>query len=769
MSNFNQTRWDPDDPRLTAFALGELEGAEHAAVAAAVAADPALQAIVEDIRDTAGRLTTALAAEPLPEPAPPVRLEAYRTVRPARIFRLPYWGMAALAAAACLTIVITLRELPQAQRPAQPAPAEAVSAPAPAPVAPTSAVANAQPSNHVDIQFPVKAERLAAETSAPAADTEYWGAVMPNPPAPPAKPPLPRVAKAEAPPEATAGSTEEVVKLAPFEVTAEATRGYSAASTLAGSRLRTAPGDAGSAITVVTRAYVADADANETGSHPTAAIGGFAAGAALARGGQPFNTEAYEFIGDNDFLAAALNPLSTFGVDVDTASYSNVRRFLLGGQRPPRDAVRIEELVNYFPYNYAAPAPADATPFAASLEVASAPWAPTHRLVRIGLKGRELSTADRPAANLVFLIDVSGSMDEPNKLPLVKESLRLLVGKLKPEDRVAIAVYAGSSGLALPSTPASHRQEILAAIDGLTAGGSTNGAMGIQLAYDIARANFIPGGVNRVILATDGDFNVGVTDRGALVRLIEEKAKSGVFLTALGFGMGNYQDATLEQLADRGNGAYAYIDSAREARKVLAEQVGGTLAVIAKDVKVQVEFNPARVQAYRLIGYENRRLKAEDFNNDRIDAGDIGAGHTVTALYEVIPVGVAWKPESTVDPLKYQSPASPEPKTKAPRPNAELLTVKIRYQAPDGQVSRLLEFPLVDRGTAFADASTDFKFAAAVAGFGLVLRDSPHKGAATLAAVAAWADEGTGTDAGGYRAEFRTLVQHAEEIMAAQG
>jgi Ca-activated chloride channel homolog len=492
----------------------------------------------------------------------------------------------------------------------------------------------------------------------------------------------------------------------------------------------------------------------------------------------PFNTEAYDYVTDNDFLAAAQNPLSTFSVDVDTASYSNVRRFLLGGRRPPRDAVRIEELVNYFTYDYAAPRAADPAPFAASLEVAAAPWAPTHRLVRIGLKGRELSTADRPAANLVFLIDVSGSMDEPNKLPLVQESLRMLVGKLKPEDHVAIVVYAGSSGLALPSTPVSHRQEIIDAIDRLRAGGTTNGAMGIQLAYDVAKANFIAGGVNRVILSTDGDFNMGVTDRGDLVRLIQEKAKSGVFLTALGFGMGNYKDATLEQLADKGNGAYAYIDSSREARKVLAEQVNGTLAVIAKDVKVQVEFNPAKVQAYRLIGYENRLLKQEDFNNDRIDAGNIGAGHTVTALYEVVPTGVEWKPESSVDELKYRKPETGDRKAQkesspvsgiANPVSQELLTVKLRYKAPDGDTSRLLEFPLTDQNAAFADASADFKFTAAVAGFGMVLRDSPHKGTATLAEVLHWAEAGTGSDAGGYRGEFISLVKQAETILPSQG
>ncbi len=775
MTNFNENRLDPDDPRLTAYALGELEGDDADRVATAVAADPALQQAVDEIRDTAARLTAALEAEPLPLPVPPVRVEPYRTVRPARIFRWPYWGVAGLAAAASLAIIFALRERAWTQRPAPPALAEAA-APADAQA---SAAAQVQPSNHVEIQFPPKADRVATGATAADESSEQWGAVVPNPPttgakplvvaatpaAPPAEAPAPvagreqggaiassppasaakpaalTVAKAEAAPAAAAGSTEEVVTLSPFEVSSSSEQhGYTAVASLAGSRARSLSAD---------------------GESP--ASGGF------VRSGQPFNTESYDRIVENDFLAAAANPLSTFSVDVDTASYSNVRRFLADGRRPPRDAVRIEELVNYFTYDYAAPRPRDPAPLAASLEVAAAPWAPTHRLVRIGLKARELSTADRPAANLVFLVDVSGSMAEPGKLPLVKESLRMLVGKLKPGDRVAIAIYAGSSGLALPSTPAGHRQEILDAIDRLSAGGSTNGAMGIQLAYDIAKANFIPGGVNRVILATDGDFNIGVTNRGDLIRLIEEKARSGVFLTALGFGMGNLKDATLEELADRGNGSYAYIDSAREARKVLSEQVNGTLAVVARDVKAQVEFNPARVRAYRLIGYENRMLKAEDFNNDRIDAGDIGAGHTVTALYEVIPVGVAWKPDATVDTLKYQQPESSKPQTPDSKPSDELLTVKIRYQPPEGGASRRVAFPLVDHGTAFADASPDFKFAAAVAGFGLVLRDSPHRGAATLAAVEQWADEGTGSDAGGYRAEFIALVKRAEQVMRSQG
>lgn len=478
---------------------------------------------------------------------------------------------------------------------------------------------------------------------------------------------------------------------------------------------------------------------------------------------QDFNTEAYGYRKDNDYLRVADQPVSTFSIDVDTASYANVRRFLQQGRRPPADAVRIEELVNYFPYHYAPPA--GGAPFTVALEAASAPWNPAHRLVRIGLKGREVSDAARPPANLVFLLDVSGSMNQPNKLPLVKQSLRLLVNQLRPDDRVAIAVYAGASGLALPSTSAARKAEILDAIDRLEASGSTNGGMGIQLAYDIAKANFVAGGLNRVILATDGDFNVGVTNEGELVRMVQEKAKSGVFLSVLGFGMGNLKDTTLEQLADKGHGNYAYIDSLAEARKTLVEQAGGTLLTIAKDVKLQVEFNPAVVSAYRLIGYENRLLAREDFNNDQVDAGDIGAGHTVTALYEVVPVGAA-TPDAApaVDALKYQAVKAPDARIQA-RGNAEMLTVKIRYKEPAGEVSRKLEFPLQDTGAAFSGASPDFKFAAAVAAFGMVLRDSPQKGASTLGNVIAWAREGIESDAGGYRTEFIALVERAQSVV----
>ena len=427
--------------------------------------------------------------------------------------------------------------------------------------------------------------------------------------------------------------------------------------------------------------------------------------------------------------------------------------------------MRIEELVNYFHYDY--PQPEGDKPFAANVEVAGCPWNAEHRLVRVGIKGREVASDHRPLSNLVFLIDVSGSMQSPDKLPLVKESMRLLAQQMGENDRVAIVVYAGSSGLVLPSTSGTDKQVILKSLDALEAGGSTNGAQGIQLAYDIAVANFIKGGVNRVILATDGDFNVGVTDRGALVKLIEQKAASGVFLTTLGYGMGNLKDATLEQLADKGNGNYAYIDNIGEAKKVLVKQMSGTLITIAKDVKIQIEFNPNQVAAFRLIGYENRILRHEDFNDDKKDAGEIGAGHTVTALYELVPRGKKALPRprppsspAAVDPLKYQQKLAP---TDAAR-TAEIMTLKLRYKQPDGDKSQLLEYPVKDSGNAYARATGDFKFAASVALFGMLLRDSPYKGTASFAAAHELAQEGRGSDAEGYRSEFIELISAAKAL-----
>jgi len=470
------------------------------------------------------------------------------------------------------------------------------------------------------------------------------------------------------------------------------------------------------------------------------------------------NTEAYDHIEDNPFLSPAQNPLSTFSIDVDTASYSNVRRFLNEGRLPPKDAVRIEELINYFPYAY--PQPTDEHPFSVTVEVAGCPWNAEHRVARLGLKGKEIAAEKRPPSNLVFLIDVSGSMMPDNKLPLIKRALRLLVEQLTEKDSVAIVVYAGNSGLVLPPTSGDQKQKILSALDRLEAGGSTNGGEGIGQAYATAMRNFIQGGVNRVLLCTDGDFNVGVTSQGELIRLIQDKAKGGVFLSVFGFGMGNYKDSTLEKLADKGNGNYGYIDTLNEARKVFVEQMNGTLITIAKDVKIQVEFNPNQVSAYRLIGYENRLLRKEDFNDDKKDAGEIGAGHTVTALYEIVPSGKAMNLPG-VDPLKYQ----PNPQVPVGgHPSGELMTVKLRYKQPDGDSSQLVEFPIAASQTAYAQASGDFKFAAAVAAFGMVLRESPYKGTATFDAVAELGAEGRGSDASGYRTEFLKLVKEAKAL-----
>jgi Ca-activated chloride channel homolog len=484
---------------------------------------------------------------------------------------------------------------------------------------------------------------------------------------------------------------------------------------------------------------------------------------------QDFNTATYDKVEENPFLPAATNPLSTFSIDVDTASYSNVRRFINSGSLPPKDAVRVEEMINYFTYDYKEPE--GDKPFSIDLDATSCPWDSTHRLLRIGLKGREVGNEKRPASNLVFLLDVSGSMMPGERLPLVKQAMRLLVDKLGEKDRVAIVIYAGGSGLALKSTAGNEKEKILRALEELQAGGSTNGAEGIELAYKVAADNFIKGGVNRVILATDGDFNIGVTNQGDLIRLIEQKAKTGVFLSVLGVGTDNLKDSTMQKLADKGNGNYAYLDSVDEARKVLVHQINGTLMTIAKDVKIQVEFNPARVASYRLIGYEKRLLRKEDFNNDKVDAGEIGAGHTVTALYEVVPAGSGVTDPAAsvppVDPLKYQSPAATTVmKTDG---SAEMVTVKLRHKKPDGDVSELTEKSFTDNGSKFENAAPDLKFAAAVAEFGMLLRDSQFKGKGSFGAVLEWAQEGKGRDAAGYRAGFIELVRSAQSLKPREG
>ncbi|GEM_PF-2283125 len=472
---------------------------------------------------------------------------------------------------------------------------------------------------------------------------------------------------------------------------------------------------------------------------------------APARPAPQFNTEDYSRIYENEFLEARNSPLSTFSIDVDSAAYANVRRFITQQTRPPKDAVRIEELINYFHYDY--PQPTGAHPFTITTEGAPCPWNTNNTLVMIGLQGKTMAMTNLPPNNLVFLLDVSGSMNEPNKLPLVKAAIKLLVNELRLIDRVALVVYAGAAGLVLESTPGDEKARITAALDQLNAGGSTAGGAGVQLAYTIAKQHFLSNGNNRVILATDGDFNVGASSDAALVRMIEEKRNDGIYLTVLGFGMGNYKDNKMEQLADKGNGNYAYIDSILEAKKVLVQQLGATLLTIAKDVKLQIEFNPATVKAYRLVGYENRMLKAEDFNDDKKDAGELGAGHSVTAFYELVPAG-STQTFASVDPLKYQ--------TTTPQPSDELLTVKFRYKRPDETNSVLLAQTLSARDLDAGAPSENFRFASAVAEFGLLLRDSQFKGVANFNDVLARARGAKGVDNDGYRAEFIRLVEQAQ-------
>ncbi len=474
---------------------------------------------------------------------------------------------------------------------------------------------------------------------------------------------------------------------------------------------------------------------------------------------EDFEREGYDNITENKFLKAVDNPLSTFSIDVDAASYSNIRRFLNNGQLPPAGAVRIEEMVNYFTYEY--PQPENNEPFSINTEIADAPWNKNHKLVLIGLQGKKISTENLPASNLVFLIDVSGSMSSQNKLPLVKASMKMLVDQLREEDKVAIVVYAGAAGLVLPPTTGENKNEIKEAIDKLESGGSTAGGAGIKLAYKTAKEYFVKGGNNRVILCTDGDFNVGESSDDAMERMIEAERKSGVFLTVLGYGMGNYQDAKMQKLADKGNGNHAYIDGITEAKKVLVNEFGGTLFTIAKDVKLQIEFNPAKVQGYRLIGYENRMLAKEDFNDDKKDAGELGSGHTVTALYEVIPVGVNSSFLKKVDSLKYQQ--NTERLSKSSNTD-EILTVKFRYKAPDGDVSKLIVHPVKDKQIPIARTSDNFRFAAAVAQFGMLLRNSEFKSNASYLDVITLARKARGNDDEGYRSEFIRLVESAQML-----
>ncbi len=479
----------------------------------------------------------------------------------------------------------------------------------------------------------------------------------------------------------------------------------------------------------------------------------------IAEKDEYFNTEDYDNIVENKFLAATQNPLSTFSIDVDEAAYSNVRRYLENGSLPPAGAVRIEEMINYFDYNYTKPV--NDVPFTVTTEIADCPWSPQHKLIHIGLQGKEIPVENLPSSNMVFLVDVSGSMAEANKLPLVQASMKMLVDQLREKDKVAIVVYAGNAGLVLPSTNGTNKIKIKEAIDNLQAGGSTAGGEGIKLAYKVAKENFIKEGNNRIILATDGDFNVGVSSDDDLVRMIEQERKSGIFLSVLGYGMGNYKDNKMQQLADKGNGNHSYIDNINEAKKVLVNEFGSTLFTIAKDVKIQIEFNPAKVQAYRLVGYENRMLAAEDFNDDNKDAGELGSGHTVTALYEVIPVGVKDDFSKSVDALKYQS-----NDRKVNDNSDELMTIKLRYKKPDGDISKLITHEVIDNNSERSETSDNFRFSAAVAEFGLLLRNSEYKQKANYEQVISLAKSAQGADKNGYRAEFIGLVRSATLLLA---
>ena len=462
---------------------------------------------------------------------------------------------------------------------------------------------------------------------------------------------------------------------------------------------------------------------------------------------EDFNTEEYNSIIENSFKDVGVSPLSTFSIDVDTASYSNMRRYINNGTTPPPDAIRIEELINYFSYDY--PQPTDDSPFSVNYEIGKCPWNDDNNLVMIGLKGKKIEEANRPKSNLVFLLDVSGSMDDYDKLPLLKQAFKILTNNLSENDRISIVVYAGASGVIIEGARGDEKERIVEALDSLSAGGSTAGGEGINLAYKIAKKYFVNGGNNRVILATDGDFNVGVSSEGALSRLIEKKRKEGVFLSVLGFGTGNTKDNKMEALADKGNGNYAYIDSEKEAEKVLCDEMMSTLYTIAKDVKFQIEFNPEYVNEYRLIGYENRLLNNEDFEDDTKDAGEIGAGHTVTAFYEIVPAN---NENDGEDKLRYQE-------TNKKGITDEIMFVKLRYKEPDENESKLIEVPISSSELNNSNNSVDFLFASSVAEFGLVLRDSEYKANASIENIIQNATKGLGDDKSGYRKEFISLVK----------
>lgn len=779
----------PDSPELTAYLLDELPPAERALVETALGESEELRIEVERLRDTTERLVEVFVNEPATALTPEQRRRILAQDRNSMVRNSApsmtswsttvqtwcrnlraHWAWTTTTALAALAMtLIALRPERSAEHRFQELryqlqpPSKSIQPGRPESKweLPAQSPAAADAGNH--------SQPNSQESPVPLAEV----LLQPSPVVPPAPAPSP-VSRLEKPSPSKLGASvapvvpkERQLSLAPASASKPvdlAQRGFQEpqgrSSVPRESLLRESLRDPLSAS--VPAAGRTDSHSIEPANPQTPALSKLDASARRYAGfGELADAESYTSLPDNAFKSPAAAPLSTFSLDVDTASYANIRRFLREGFLPPADAVRIEELINYFHYDY--PQPKSGEPFGADIEIADCPWREGNKIVRIGLQARRVDFRERPRANLIFLLDVSGSMKPENKLPLVQRSLRLLLDRLGERDAVGIVTYAGESRVALEPTQVTDegRQRIRQVIDGLRAGSGTAGSVGIQNAYSLATNHFIPGGVNRVILCTDGDFNIGITDPGELHALIEERARSGVFLSVLGFGMGNLKDSTMEMLADKGNGNYSYVDSYSEARKVFGEQLEGTLITVAKDVKVQVEFNPARVRSYRLIGYENRLLRDRDFNDDTKDAGEVGAGHQVTVLYEIEPL----LPNlAGTDPLRYSPTAeAPVPRLKAGH-EGELLNLKIRFKAPDGEKSQLIERPVLDGDRELVRASPDFKFAAAVAGYGMLLKNSPYKGDWTWDAVLRLAEQGVGEDREGYRSEFVDLARKAQRL-----
>ena len=773
-----------DDPRLTAYALGELPVSERAAIEQQLANDPELRAEVEQIRLLSGDLARDLAADLAQTPSltKPQRATIVRAAKP-RAWRVVGWSVLTTAAAATIALLV----VPSLQLTSEPSRLEMtpmrvstvdvdeaapISASAPVVLAKVdlAKVDQQRDAEHgrFTLSAPVgkEAKKTIGEKSSPGSEAFMAiGSKQPSAPvaAPRVQAPLvPKEAEVATSDVETAGDYLRVHEeaVASNKPAAPPFTTYGTGAGMSGQRSPTVAADAKSAPAAYkqsnnekthiapvppARTFRLDEEKDRSALPVTPPVTG---------GGETYNQRA-----DHGFQPALATPLSTFGLDVDTASYGNVRRMIEGGALPPRDAVRVEEMVNYFPYEDV-PAPANGEAFGVVVEVAPCPWQPAHKLARVAIRGKALAT--RPALNLVFLVDVSGSMKPDNRLPLVKTGLSLLANSLQEHDKVTIVTYAGSANVALPTTAGNDQRTILKAVDRLTADGGTNGGSGIQMAYDAARAGFVRGGVNRVILCTDGDFNVGVTNRDELVRMVQARATEGVFLTVLGVGQDNLKDATMELLADKANGHYHYLDTIAEARKVLVEQMSGTLVTIAKDAKAQVEFNPARIAAWRQLGYEKRQLAAQEFADDRKDAGEIGADHQVTVLYELVPAELAAAAQAAEeDGLRYQPQRRPAAPVIADR-HSELLTVKLRYKEPTGSVSKLVQGVVTDEQVRQAP-SVDQRFAGAVAAFALRLRGTEAM-TMDFAAIASEARRSLGSDPQGYRREFLQLVERAARL-----